>query len=365
MKRIVCVVSLLFAVTTALAGINGGELASIALQDALRDAQASLAGASLGRCTVAILPLENDGDGTVAGLLKNVTTGAGLTCVEGKEDPMWNEILKQVEWDVRKADVLDPATVSAFGKLKSARMLLYGSLRTYSAAPRYVLVEVELHLTSVDTKQHVWGGVFAKRIYGPSAGPRGDLDVPVDVRNAIRDELKAKIARSLAASDRVAGVKNAAMLPIAGDRDQYVAGLFRDALSESKVTPLDLDVATRAEVRFALRQGVAKADGIAYGVLRDFSPTLRETGVGGKRRYSADAEVQFWIEKGATREILWSDTIGVSREFEIGPRGWWDSLKYHFPILESKPWLVIVAPLVLLIGLFLLLKIFGALTRVR
>ena len=93
-----------FAVIAALAGavradIDAGELTSIALKDAVNDAKASLAAAKQipSDKAVAILPFAGDKSGKIVGLLKNALTDAGKTCVEGKEDAMWNEILKEIE----------------------------------------------------------------------------------------------------------------------------------------------------------------------------------------------------------------------------------------------------------------------------
>ena len=106
---------------------------------------------------VAILPLPGDTDGMLANRLKIALTKAGLNCVEGKEDPMWDAILKEIEWDARKGDILDAATLDKFGRLKSAKTLLYGFARIWTFGGVAAWAEAELHATSIETKQHVWG----------------------------------------------------------------------------------------------------------------------------------------------------------------------------------------------------------------
>lgn len=191
------------------------------------------------------------------------------------------------------------------------------------------------------------------------------MDIPSDVRVALIDGIRAKMSESIAKSSRLGAVKRVAILPLAGDNDQYTKGLFRDVLSSSSVTPVNLDVTTRAEARFALREGPGKADAIAYGSLRDIEAKLTKKTFWGEKTYSALMELQLWIEKGGTREILWSDTLQFSKEFTTGPHGWWDKLCHLFPFLKDHPAAIVWLPLAVILGLIVLFKLFGAMTRVR
>ncbi len=361
------VVAAAFAAGASFADIDAGEVGALALKDAVAEAQASLAASSSVAAggTVAILPLGGEGRTLPTGLLKNALTSAGLTCVEGKEDPVLDDILKEIAWDERKEDILDPATLDKFGRLKSAQYLLYGDYRRLAATERYVLVELELHMSSIATKEHVWGGSFVRRHYAPAAEPGGRVDIPVEVRNALVDGIRGKIAASLGKSTKLTKGMCVALLPTAGDIDHYADGLIRDVLAASAVTPVNLDVGTLAEARFALREGPGKADGIAYGVLRDLSTEQMDEGVSGERTYRASMELQLCIEKGATREILWSDTVQYASEFEVGPRGWWAKLCGAVPCLEGRPWLVVAVPVGVLLLLFVFCKFLRATTRVR
>ncbi len=368
MKKTLAAFAAMIAIAgSARAGISASELFSLALKDAVNDAQASIAASPKvpSDKAIAILPFAEDESGSVVGLLKNALTGAGRTCVEGKEDAMWDAILKEIEWDERKEDILDAATLDKFGKLKSAQYLMYGSVRRHAATERYVLLELELHISCIATKQHVWGGTFARRHHAPGDDPEGAVKIPTSVRAALIDGIRAKVAASLKKSQKLGAAKKVAMLPIAGDIDQYAAGLFRDVLSASSVTPVNLDVTTRAEARFALREGPGRADALAYGALRGLSTDLVETSPTGGRTYSATMELQLWIEKGATREILWSDTVQFSQEFTTGPRGWWDKLCHYFPALNDHPSLTFWIPLGIVLALIVLFRFFKATSRVR
>lgn len=367
MKKIIFAIAFGVAMCGARAEISGDEITVLALKDVVAEAQASLAASAAvpaGK-PVAILPFGGNGADQVVSLLKNALTAAGKTCVEGKEDKMWEEILKEISWDERKEDILDAATLDRFGRLKSAQYLLYGCVRRHTGGDRYVLLELELHASCVATKQHVWGGTFVRRHYAPGQEPEGQVDIPTDVRVALVDGVRAKVAESLGKSAKLGSVRKTVILPIAGDKDQYVEGLFRDVLTTSSVTPVNLDVLTRAEARFALRESAGKADAIAYGALRDLGARLVETGVGGKKVYSALLEVQLWIEKGATREILWSDTVQFAKEFTLEPRGWFDKLCHFAPFLREHPSAIVWIPLGILIGLIVLFRIISAATRVR
>lgn len=365
MKR-AFIVFLVAAAFAAAALAQGGDLAVLALKDAVEDARVSLAGSKIPASEpVAILPIANDVETRVAGLLKNALVAAGKTCVEGKEDPVWGAILKEIEWDERKEDILDAATLDKFGKLKSAKYLLYGCVRRLAVDARYVLMEVELHCSSVATKEHVWGGSFVRRHYAPDADPEGKIEIPDEVRTALVKGIRDEIAKSLAASRKLGAAKKVALLPVFGDVDQYTKGLFRDVLAASSVTPVNLDVATRAEARLALREGAKLADALAYGVFRDIGASLVETKAGGEKIYRARMEMQLWIEKGASREILWSDTVRFAKEFSLGPRGWWDTLCHYFPSLADSPARIVWVPLVIVLALVVLAMFLRAATRVR
>ena len=363
MKKVVMSIAVCLAALFC-GAIDADELVTLALKDVVGEAGKSIAAAPVPKGqAIAVLPLAgDDGDGIKA-LVKNALTAAGKTCVEGKEDPMWDEILKEIAWDERKEDILDKSTVDKFGKIKSAQFLLYGGCRRLAVDKRYVLVEIELHLTSIATKEHVWGGTFAKRLYAPGEDPKGIIDIPAEIRRTLRGKLSDKIAASLKASSKIGGVKKVVCLPLAGDIDQYVEGIVRDVVSASSLTPVNMDVRSRAEARFALREGPAKADAILYGALRDLSPVLKETLPNGERTYSAEAEVQLWVEKGVTREVLWSDTVAASEPFKVGAGSWWDQMKYVMPWL--RPWMLVAIPVGLVVLLVVLSMFFKAVTRVR
>ena len=112
---------------------------------------------------ISALPFPGDRDRYLEGLLKNAVTAAGLNYVEGRGDPMWDAIVNEIIWDWRKNDVLDEATLTKFGRLQAARRLLYGHIIVERDDEDELRAELWLHISSVETKQHLWGRTFVKR----------------------------------------------------------------------------------------------------------------------------------------------------------------------------------------------------------
>lgn len=335
-----------------------------AVQGAVADAETALKDVSAipGGEPVAILPIVGDAGGMVAGQLKIALTRAGKTCVEGKEDPAWEAILKEIEWDARKVDILDPATIDRFGKIKSAKVLMYAFIRSARRTDRFSFFEMELHATSIATKKHLWGGVFAKRYYVPNPAVEGLADIPAALRDVMRGKLRDRIAASLKETGKLAGVRKVAFLPFAGDTANYTADIMRDAMTRTDMTPVNLDIATLGEARLALRDQPGQADALIYGSLRDLSIARKDTAPH-EKKYELAVEIQACIEK-ATREQLWSDTISVTEAYEP-ETGWWSVVCTYCPYVRTCPWLLVAVPIVLLLGLWLFVWLIWAHVRVR
>ncbi|MBT3381354.1 MAG: hypothetical protein HN976_43575 [Lentisphaerae bacterium] len=298
------------------AGAQSADEVRHALQMAVDDARASLVGAGLpADQPISLLPLAGDQSKYVEGQLKNAVTAAGLQYVEGKEDPFWEEIMKEIEWDVRKEDILNPATLVTFGKLKATRLLLYGAVREASQAGQRVFVELELHLSSVTTKQHLWGGTFAKRYYLPGA-VEGIVYLDESVRQVLKESL-AEGRASLEGAGKLKEVKTVAIVPLAGDIDKYITGLVEGMVSQtSGLFPKDFDVNTLAEARTILRDTPQQADAVLYGAVRDLSRKLEREELQ-RKVYRVTTEVQLRIQSASTGDILWSQTLtGVGKQVE-------------------------------------------------
>lgn len=268
-----------------------------ALQSAVADAQKALAAAGLpAQEPISLLPFAGDRDGYVKGLLKSAITAAGLTYVEGREDPFWEEVLKEAAWDGRKADMLDPNTLTTFGRLKSSRILIYGSVRDFSSDGQKVFVEMELHASSLLTKQRLWGATFGKRFY-VAKNLQGIVELDETVREVLQKAF-AQGAESLRKSSKIQSIRTVVMAPLAGEFDNYATGLAESMITQSPRVPKNLEIRTLAEARTLLRDQPQRADAVLYGAARDLSRRMESPG------FFSDtdmirAEVQLRIENAA------------------------------------------------------------------
>ena len=296
-----------------------------ALQSAVDDGGSSLSESITDRKqTISVLPIAGDRGRYVEGLVKNAITRSGLIYVEGRDDPFWDEVMAEVEWDERKEDMLDPSTIDKFGKLKSTQWLLYGTVREARDSGNMVYVELELHLSSIETKQHIWGDLIAQRYYREE-GVVGIIDgLDTELRKTLR-EMLAGGADSLKASARLQGVERVAVAPVAGDIDGYIRSLSEDMLSQTSLMPVRLSANTLGEVRQNLRDNPVEADAIFTGAVRNLSRKLDGTQPL-KKIYEINAEIQLRIESAKDGSVLWSDTFAVTAQ-DVEEQTEWDFAK--------------------------------------
>jgi len=281
-----------------------------ALYGAVDSVKTSLEQAPFGANPVAILPIGGD-DGTVASRLKNLLTQSGFVCVEGKDDPMWDEILKEIAWDERKNDILDADTIVQFGRLKASKILIYGNILALNRNNDRVYAEIELHATDLETKQHIWGGNFAYRYYKGN-----DVHGIVALDPSLRELLKKNFVLAKdslldpGVPAKLAEMKTVTVIPLAGDIDQYMTGLAIENLTLTNHTPKNPQIPSLSQVRSFIRDGQLGSDGIFYGAVRDLSrrakPALdTET----ENAYEINADIQLFLENAKNGEVLWSRTI--------------------------------------------------------
>ncbi len=313
MKKILILLLTVFSTAMWAQSIENDDVRQ-AVYGALDQAKAALAAAPFQGKTVAILPIGGDSGALLAGRLKNMLTQLGFACVEGKDDPMCEQILKEVAWDERKDDILDPATLVKFGKLKAAQILLYGKINVISRTEDRIYAELELHATDIATKQHIWGGNFAYRFYKGK-----DIQGIVSLDNSLRQLLKKNFEQAKASlsapeyASRLSGVKTATVIPLSGDIDSYLTGLAIEMLTQTSHTPKNPAIPSLSQVRSFIRDGQLQSDAIFYGAVRDLSrkatPAL-DTRT--EKAFEVNADIQLFLENVKTGEILWSKTITIS-----------------------------------------------------
>lgn len=355
----------------ALAAALAGDLTSASaafpeeVRQALRlctaDIQSALARSGLPKDSpIAILPVKEDSESYALGILKDAATGAGLQCVEGKEDPFVQEVFKEIAWDEKKDDILDPTTLAKFGKLKASKLLLYGRVRETAGGSGRGYAELEVHVSSIETKQHLWGQVFARRFYS-APDVKGLLELDPDVRKLIRESFDRGVM-ALKANAKLKDTKTIAVVPLAGDMDHFVTGLAERMVSQTQFMPKQLDVTTLGEARALLRDNPQAADAVLYGAVRDLSRKLLNR-YPDRVEYETSSAVQLTIQDTKTGNVLWSDLI-EARGTDSTKLSWWEMTQRFGPLVLAGKWYVLV-PLIVIAGVFVLLVFFWMMRRAR
>jgi len=299
-----------------------------------------------------VLAVNGDRDDAIAGYLKIAVTDAGKTYVEGREDPMWDAVVKELGWNELKSEagLLDARTVDKIGSLQATDVLIYGSVRACEKTENRIFVELELHATEVKTKKHVWGGLFAKRWYVPGADvPKGISELPLAIRAKLKDSATAKMSESLKAQSKLAAVKSVVLTPFAGDEDRYCTYIARDAIVTTDLVAKELDLASLQGARAVFRDiPVAAGDAVIYGAVRQLAFYEEPGFMNLYTTYMADLDFQAAIERNDTHDVLWSDTI-----------------QDHIPWVEYNWPKIIVLAGAALVALFVIGSFFKAVTRVR
>ena len=305
------------------AQLSSDEAVQQAIIGALVQAKSTLENAPFQNKTVAILPIAGDDRAVITGHLKNILTSAKINCVEGKEDPMWDEIIKEIAWNQLKEDILDPETVAKFGKLKAAQVLLYGKIRTLDKNTERIYVEVELHATDVATKKHIWGGNFAYRFYF-GKDMHGIITLDTDLRLLLKKNFRA--AQTSLQEPTVAAKfdknKKIVVIPLAGDIDSYMTGLAIEILTDTVLLPQNLQIPSLAQVKAMARDGQLDSDLVFYGAIRD----LYRGKTSSKRLFDKNnvpfmkdrtevyADIQLFVEDLKTGVVYWSKTITLHED---------------------------------------------------
>ena len=107
---------------------------------------------------VAVIPLRRDTDNLYAtNAMKTALTKTQFKLFT-RLDETWDKLLAEIEWGVKREDVMDSATVQKFGKIKGVDAILYGdiwesglnlwSIRGY--------VKMTVRMADVETGQILW-----------------------------------------------------------------------------------------------------------------------------------------------------------------------------------------------------------------
>ncbi len=75
-----------------------------------------------------------------------------------REDETWNALLAEIEWSVRREDVMDAETIQKFGRIEGVQAIMYG--RIWDASPNlwgtFGHVKISVSLAEVETGEILW-----------------------------------------------------------------------------------------------------------------------------------------------------------------------------------------------------------------
>lgn len=314
-----------------------------AMDIALSKASVSLKNASFSKKGVMVIQMPGDPSGVMAGRLKNLLINSGIECLEGKNDPMWKEIIKEIAWTERKDDILDATTIVKFGKLKGAQVLFYGTIRSVSATPERVFVEIELNATDIATRKIVWGGNFSHRLYvGKEIGGQIKLDRHI---HTLLEKNFAKALTSLQSQSYASimkHIKQVSVLPLSGDINGYMTNLAIGLLTKTPYKPEYSPISSLTQFRMAVRDKVIKSDAVLYGSVRDIRREKVETEETKDKKikttFDVYADIQLFIEDVKTGAILWSEPIRLTEQvFEYKNMTNEEIAKYRKEKLDALP----------------------------
>ncbi len=132
-----------------------------------------------------------------------------------RDDKEFDILLSEIEFGVRKEDVMNQATIQKFGKIEGVDALLYGRLLgvEVDATSKKTYARLNLSLGDVETGQILWSG----NITGDYQ-PAGAIEsLPKELITAIEDAAQ-KTAKELAKA-QIATQTNVYLLPVLGSNE--------------------------------------------------------------------------------------------------------------------------------------------------
>lgn len=285
--------------------------------------------------TVAVLPIQGDREGAVLDLVKKALVQSGKKAVEGKEDPMWDELIREMAFDQRKAEagILDEKTIDRIGSLKAANMVVYGRVVECSKNENRIYVLVSLNATEVATKRIVWSGLFNTRWYVPGTDvPKGISGLGLPIRNQLKNRTTKMLVESLRAQPMLEQAKSVVLTPLAGDEDRYCTYILRDGITQSSIQAKELDLDSLKGARTTFHDLPPEdGDAVVYGAVRQLGYTTEPGWKDFWTLYKVDLDFQAAIERTDTHVVLWSDTI--QSYVHLYDLNWGKILLFGIPIL--------------------------------
>lgn len=149
---------LLTICTHAVAAGDRNEVLDQAIDKTIEKIAADLGGTSFPEVkNVAVVPLRDDLDGYATSSLESRVTRSNYALFTRK-DEVWNKLLAEIEWGVRREDIMNPETVQKFGKIEGVDAILYGRIwdTDFNLGDARGRVKISVHLADVETGQMLW-----------------------------------------------------------------------------------------------------------------------------------------------------------------------------------------------------------------
>ena len=114
--------------------------------------------------SVAVVPLRGDMSGYATSCVRDAVTRTEYGLFT-RSDQTWDTLLAEIDWGVRRADVMNPETVQKVGKVEGVDAIVYGQIWDLGVNLWSIRghVKVSLVLADVETGQELWRS-------GPLAG---------------------------------------------------------------------------------------------------------------------------------------------------------------------------------------------------
>ena len=159
--------AVLLSAVAGMADVRAAEAETLqrAADAALQPVAADLAGRKFEQIKrIAVVPLRGDTGGYVTERVRDLVARTPYALFT-REDQVWDDLLREIEWGTRREDVMNPETVQRFGKVEGVDAILYGtiwdnSINLWSSRGH---TKVSLVLADVETGQELWRS-------GPLAG---------------------------------------------------------------------------------------------------------------------------------------------------------------------------------------------------
>ncbi len=164
----VLLASIVILLPVARASASENEILARAIDEAIGKVRSEIDATAFDKVpNVAVVPLRGDVDGYTTSSLKSAVTKTHYSLFT-RSDDTWDTLLAEIEWGVKREDVMTPETVQKFGRIAGVQAILYGRMwdretNMWSLRGR---VKMSVHLAEVETGQILWSsGPVAAEAY--------------------------------------------------------------------------------------------------------------------------------------------------------------------------------------------------------